>query len=210
MQLQHELMGPWAEETYQQGYEDRGKVKGRQWLPKQRKTHANPGYLSASQMGLAVCKQKGGKVLATTMHSKSQKRVRIEHWKRTGEPWGKAHGGFPGRSPGKFKVIVCERENEALWKVKKCKEDRKSEMSGIQEVGMQEIWSLRDCRYKDQTFNWYKTPKGNKREESQRSWAQIKKQCKKVWGHFDLNGKWEVWREAWTILILLPVFVLVQ
>ena len=43
------------------------------------KTHANPGYLSASQMGLAVCKQKGGKVLATTMHSKPQKRVKIEH-----------------------------------------------------------------------------------------------------------------------------------
>lgn len=43
-------------------------------------------------------------------------------------------------------VIVCERENEALRKVKKCKEDRKSEMSGIQEAGMQEIRSLGDCR----------------------------------------------------------------
>lgn len=30
------------------------------------------------------------------------------------------------------------------------------------------------------TFNLYETPEGDKLEESQKSWAQIKKQCKKV------------------------------
>ena len=39
----------------------------------------NPGYLFASQMGLAVCKQEDEKVLATTMDSKPQKRVWTEH-----------------------------------------------------------------------------------------------------------------------------------
>lgn len=63
--------------------------------------------------------------------------------------------------------------------------------SAIQEVGMEEIQSLRGCRYEEQNFDWYKTPKGNRWKESQRMWTQFKKTIMLK----DLRPFWPKWKK---------------
>lgn len=92
MLLQHELLGPWAEEAYEPRYEEGGIWKAliaeageENFLPIFcTKTHASPGYVLVSQTGLGANPKRGLGLNTDSTHMSAEVTLVEFPWKKWG------------------------------------------------------------------------------------------------------------------------------